>query len=139
MRIHEVDYGKAAGDIRKVRDAVFVQEQRVSVEAEYDDRDAICRHVVVYDQGEAIGTGRIDFGRGGKVGRVAVLAEARRRGAGRMIMSELESIARTGGIRLVWCHAQTRAVPFYRKLGYYVEGEEFIEADIPHVVMKKDL
>lgn len=54
-------------------------------------------------------------------------------------MQALEEAARANNLGQLWFHAQVSAVPFYRSLGYHVVGEEFVEADIPHLSMKKSL
>jgi len=126
-------------DIRFVRDEVFIVEQSVSREEEFDDRDNHCIHAVTYVNGAPVGTGRIDLEKNGKIGRVAVLKAHRRRGIGRMIMHALESYAKDKGLTRLWFHAQVQAVPFYSNLGYRISGGEFIEADIPHVKMEKGI
>lgn len=128
--------------IRRIRFAVFVDEQRVPEEVELDDRDPVCVHVLAYSNGRAVGTGRIDLrpqhGGAGKVGRVAVLREARGRGVGNAIMHALHRIAKERGVERVWCHAQVSAVPFYERLGYRTVGERFFEAGIEHVRMRRE-
>jgi predicted GNAT family N-acyltransferase len=123
-----------------VRFAVFVDEQRIDANLEMDDRDALCEHVLAWDaRGETVGTGRIDFAGGGKVGRVAVLATARGTGVGTALMEKLHELARSRGMAAVWCNAQVSAVPFYLRLGYRVVGERFEEAGIEHVRMEREL
>jgi predicted GNAT family N-acyltransferase len=133
------DYTSREAEIRLIRDQVFIIEQRVPRDEEFDDRDPLCPHAVVYEQEAAVATGRIDLDKGGKVGRVAVLKSHRRRGVGRLLMQALEQHARQQGAERVWCHAQLQAVPFYELLGYRVCGDEFEEANIPHVFMEKTL
>ena len=124
-------------EIRDVRVTVFVEEQRVPIEIELDDRDDHCVHVLAHDTaGLAVGTGRIDLEAGGKIGRVAVLAEARGTGVGTALMESLHEIAMRAALTSVWCNAQQSAVPFYAKLGYVVTSEPFFEAGIEHVRMQ---
>ena len=94
---------------------------------------------VVYDGLKAVATGRLDFQQQGRIGRVAVLESYRRRGLGTLVMQALEEVARSGKADQLWFHAQISAVPFYLSLGYSVVGDEFMEADIPHVSMEKQL
>ena len=54
-------------------------------------------------------------------------------------MQALEQVARANNLGQLWFHAQVSAVPFYQSLGYHVVGEEFVEADIPHLSMEKSL
>ena len=139
MQIRRADFARDELAIRAVRFAVFVDEQRVPAEIEMDDRDARCIHLLAYDNGEPVGTARIDLGHDGKIGRLAVLAAARRRGVGSALMEELHSIARTHDLERVWCHAQVAAAPFYAQLDYRVSGPPFYEAGIEHVRMEREL
>jgi predicted GNAT family N-acyltransferase len=140
MRIYEVDFTRERVDIRRVRFTVFVDEQKVPPELEMDDRDTACLHWLARDSaGVAVGTVRLDIEKDGKVGRLAVLAEARRGGVGRALMERLHESARDHGLTSVWCHAQTSAVAFYSRLGYRVISEPFDEAGIEHVTMARDL
>ena len=125
--------------IRQVRTDVFVREQAIPIELEYDEHDLTCSHAVAYDGLIAVATGRLDFQQHGRIGRVAVLKNYRRRGLGTLIMQALENAARSGNLDHLWFHAQISAVPFYLSLGYQVVGEEFIEENIPHVSMEKRL
>ena len=125
-------------DIMSVRMTVFVEEQGVPAEIERDEYDATCLHIVIYDVESPVGTGRLDLVQG-KVGRVAVLASHRRRGIGRQIMAEIEDLARKRGLSRLWFHAQREAIAFYEALGYESQGDEFMEAGIPHIKMHKVL
>jgi hypothetical protein len=140
MNVAAADFNRDYAAIRAVRFAVFVDEQRIDPDLEMDDRDPHCAHVLARDaRGEAVGTGRIDFAAGGKVGRVAVLASARGTGVGTALMEKLHALALARGVASVWCNAQVSAVPFYCGLGYRIVGERFEEAGIDHVRMERDL
>ncbi len=139
MKTIITDYHSAEADIRQVRDQVFVVEQQIDRDLEFDDRDFVCRHAVAYHAEVPVATGRVDLEKGGKVGRVAVLREFRRQGYGRQVMLALEEAAGQHQCSEVWFHAQLSAVSFYLALGYRIDGPEFEEANIPHVVMRKAL
>lgn len=139
MNVRDADFATDFASIRFVRTAVFIDEQRVPLELEFDDRDPLCRHVLAVDGERPLGTGRLDVGYGGKIGRVAVLESARRGGVGNAIMNRLHEIAREQGLPHLWCHAQLTAVPFYERLGYRSVGPVFGEAGIEHVRMEYDL
>jgi predicted GNAT family N-acyltransferase len=139
LRVRDADFTADFANIRRVREKVFIDEQRVPRELEFDDRDALCRHVLVFDGDTPVGTGRLDLGYGGKVGRVAVVATHRRHGVGTAIMERLHEIARAEKRALLWCHAQLTAVGFYERLGYVRSGTTFVEAGIDHVRMEIDL
>ncbi|MCA9132326.1 MAG: GNAT family N-acetyltransferase [Planctomycetales bacterium] len=133
------DYAPRAADIRAIREQVFLIEQRVPAEEEFDDRDLRCEHVVVYDGDRPLGTARVDWEKDGKVGRVAVLKSQRRRGVGTVLMQAIEQQAMARGAGRLWCNAQVSAIAFYQSLGYSVCSGEFEEAHIPHVAMEKEL
>lgn len=119
---------------RQVRDAVFVVEQNVPREMEWDEHDITSRHVIARDgDGGAIGTGRLLAD--GHIGRMAVLADWRGKGVGRALLERLLEEARLQGHDHLALHAQTQASGFYRRFGFVEEGPEFIEAGIPHRVM----
>jgi predicted GNAT family N-acyltransferase len=133
---YDADYAA----IRGVRFAVFVHEQSVPAEIELDERDPHCVHVLAHDaESRAVGTGRIDLDAGGKIGRVAVLAQTRGMGVGTALMQRMHDIARDAALPSVWCNAQLSAAPFYSKLGYEVTSEPFLEAGISHVRMHREL
>ena len=124
-----------------VRHEVFVEEQGVDEELEYDEHDSDAVHFVAYDGDEPIGAARLreiaeDIG---KVERVAVVQSRREAGVGRELMAIVERRARGLGLTTLKLHSQTRSAPFYRALGYERRGEEFEEAGIPHVEMRKRL
>jgi predicted GNAT family N-acyltransferase len=139
VRVRDADFTADFASIRRVRAAVFIDEQRVPLELEFDDRDGRCRHVLAFDGDVAVGTGRLDLEYGGKVGRVAVVATHRRSGVGKAIMLRLHEIAREAREPRLWCHAQLTAVPFYERLGYRTVGPSFVEAGLDHVRMELDL
>ena len=74
----DADFTADFASIHRIRETVFIDEQRVPRELEFDDRDPLCHHVLVFDGDTPVGTGRLDLDYGGKVGRVAVVATHRR-------------------------------------------------------------
>ena len=126
-----------------VRRAVFIEEQGVAEAIEMDDKDEEAIHVVVSDpEAEmAVGTARLRIPRAGvgKAERVAVRSVYRGEGLGTLLMEWLEEEARDQGCSEMSLHAQTAVKEFYEKLGYIVVSDEFEEAGIPHVEMKKSL
>ena len=129
-------------DAFAVRRTVFVDEQGVDEEIEYDEHDepgAAAAHFVAYDDGAPVGAARLrEHEEGvGKVERVAVLAERRGEGVGRELMRAVEREAERREFAKLKLHAQTRVSGFYDRLGYERRGEEFEEAGIPHVEMYK--
>lgn len=129
--IEPATYAADATDLRAIRESVFVVEQRVPAELEFDELDPQCHHVLVRDlQYRPIATGRLSPE--GKLGRIAVLPEWRHRGVGRSILLALIDKARNLGLTSVCANAQVAALDFYRKLEFVEEGQPFVEAGIPH-------
>ncbi|MEW2291603.1 GNAT family N-acetyltransferase [Streptomyces sp. NPDC006743] len=134
-----------------VRKEVFVAEQGVPEEIEYDDLDAVAVHVLaVHDDGTPLGTGRLLHGEAaagrtggdaavGSLGRLAVTAAARGLGVGAALVRALEEAARALGLTAMDLHAQTHALGFYERLGYAAYGPEFPDAGIPHRAMRRAL
>lgn len=121
--------------LRAVREAVFMREQGVPEELEWDGLDEGCRHALALSlQGDAIGCGRLLPD--GHIGRIAVLPQWRKRKVGTAIMEALLDEARARGMLQVIVDAQTQAVPFYRRFDFVEEGEEFMDAGLPHIRMR---
>jgi predicted GNAT family N-acyltransferase len=136
--VHLLDWAAARTAARPVREAVFVHEQGVPLELEYDDLDPVSDHVLALDaDGRGIGTGRLIPD--GRIGRMAVLPPARGQGVGAAILACLVARARERGMAGVVLSAQQHAVPFYARHGFAAEGDTYIEAGIPHVKMRRPL
>jgi predicted GNAT family N-acyltransferase len=124
--------------LRAIREAVFIREQNVPAELEWDDMDGGSRHALVLStNGDAIGCGRILPN--GHIGRMAVLPQWRRQKVGTAIMEALLNEARSRDYKQVDIDAQTFAIPFYHKFGFVEHGKEFMDAGMPHKKMKLKL
>ncbi len=127
-----------------IRKKVFVEEQHVPLEDEVDELDVLdgpCRHLLITtNDDEAVGTGRVRLiEQYGKLQRVAVLKDMRQFGIGRLIIAELETLAKQLGAQKTKLDAQVHAIGFYEKLGYTVQSDVFLDAGIEHVLMTKSL
>jgi len=139
LRVRIADFTTDLAAIKLVRETVFSLEQRIPKDLEFDDRDAVCLHLLALERDAPIGTARLDLAQGGKIGRVAVLAAHRRRGVASALMQRLHEIARERGLATVWCNAQRSAVPLYEHLDYAITSAPFDEAGIEHVRMERGL
>lgn len=127
-------------DAFSVRKKVFVEEQMVPLEEEIDQFEDTATHFVLYKEGKPAGAGRFRVVDGyGKVERICVLKEARKSGAGKEIMKQIEKFATDKGLEKLKLNAQTHAIPFYEGLGYEVVSDEFLDAGIPHKTMIKKI
>jgi predicted GNAT family N-acyltransferase len=116
-------------DIRK---QVFVVEQNVNPEEEYDEFEEISTHFIAFWDGSAVGTARFrSTEKGWKIERMAVLSSFRNLGVGkRLLIVALEHLPKDG--RPVYLHAQEHALGFYQSAGFHKTGNRFYEANIPH-------
>ena len=129
-------------DAARVRQEVFVQEMGVALEEESDGQDATAVHAVLHNAlGMPVATGRLLPSLAGvaRIGRMAVERPLRGVGWGRMVLDALLEAARARGDRQVVLDAQANAQDFYRRAGFVVRGEPFVEAGINHVSMGRDL
>ncbi|WP_226661336.1 GNAT family N-acetyltransferase [Microbulbifer aggregans] len=123
--------------IRRIREQVFIEEQKVPADIEWDEHETSAQHFLIFLNDKPVGTGRITGD--GKIGRMAVLAGARGHGAGLQLLKFICGFARAEGQKSVYLNAQCQAEPFYEKAGFAKEGDVFAEAGIPHVRMTKKL
>jgi predicted GNAT family N-acyltransferase len=130
-RVREAHWERDQEALRAIRESVFVREQGVPLELEWDGLDSDCLHLLAETgDGAAVGTGRLLPH--GHIGRMAVLPEWRRRGIGRSLLQGLIDAAHQRGVARVILNAQTYAIAFYEKAGFEAVGAEFLDAGIPH-------
>ena len=138
IRVELMPWEQAEPVAAPLRFAIFVGEQNVPAGIELDDKDQKSLHAVAYDEaGKAIGTGRLLPE--GKIGRMAVVKEWRRRGVGAELLEALVAEARRRGFTEVSLSAQLQAAEFYRSHGFVAEGKVYEEAGILHQMMKRSL
>ena len=132
--IQIVSWEEAATALRVIRTTVFIREQQVPEELEWDQFDAVSVHALaINNAGQPMGTARLLPD--GHIGRMAVLKEWRGQGLGSALLTKLLQVLVKRRQFQAQLHAQTSAIPFYKKFGFEIVGEEFIEAGIPHVKM----
>lgn len=133
--------GEDFSSCKKVRDAVFVNEQGISPREVYDALDFEAVHLVYFDGNEPIAAGRIvqPGDTVYKIGRLAVLKQYRKQGLGKRLVEDMINYAEGKGGEKIEVGAQLRAVGFYKKLGFEAIGEEYEEIGVPHIRMIKIL
>ncbi|NOT89936.1 MAG: GNAT family N-acetyltransferase [Lysobacter sp.] len=138
FRVEAIDYASGVDDLRAVREPVFVREQQVPIELEWDELDPRCVHVIARDAtGKPIGTGRLTPEH--KIGRMAVLPEWRGRGVGDALLLSLIHEAAQRRWPELRLHSQASAVGFYVKHGFVPYGDRFMEAGIEHQSMRRQI
>ncbi|OLO35894.1 GNAT family N-acetyltransferase [Alkalihalophilus pseudofirmus] len=138
MKVTVVENKEQLKDAYSVRTTVFVEEQKVPEEEEIDQFEEDAIHFVVYDDSKPIGAGRLRVVDGyGKVERICILNEYRKKGIGKLLMDKIESVGQSEGLTKFKLNAQIQAEPFYKSLGYETVSGEFLDAGIPHVTMTK--
>ncbi|MBF2001347.1 MAG: GNAT family N-acetyltransferase [Synechococcales cyanobacterium M58_A2018_015] len=133
------DHAEAA--ILAIRQAVFHQEQGVDPDLDFDGQDPMAWHVVATIASQPVGTARIRYLSNtlAKLERVAVLPAYRGQGIGYAIVQTAIQFLAENGISEVKLHAQSYTKDFYQKLGFYSVGDEFLEAEIPHIEMRQQI
>jgi YbgC/YbaW family acyl-CoA thioester hydrolase len=142
LQVNTGSWAELGADARRVRTEVFVNEQRIPADLEWDEADATAVHAVAYNRlGQAVATGRLLPAQDGTcmIGRMAVHQVLRGCGFGEQVLRALAAEARKRGDRAIELHAQRTARAFYARLGFAAQGEPYEEAGIPHITMTSAL
>jgi predicted GNAT family N-acyltransferase len=137
IQVKQTSWQDSETEIRRIRTSVFVDEQNVPADLDFDGLDATCIHWLAYAGDIAVGTGRLLPD--GHFGRMAVLKSQRKQGIGDGIMRAVIKTALAEGLSELYLHAQLTALPFYSGLGFVGYGEEFMDAAMPHIAMRLKL
>ena len=134
IEIKVVDFKEHFSEIKNIRLTVFIKEQHVPEELEWDEFDDISTHILAYYDNKAVGTARLL--EDGHIGRMAVLKAYRNRNIGKNMLKYLISLAQEKSITNIELSAQEHAVEFYKKYGFSIYGDVYMDAGIPHFDMK---
>jgi predicted GNAT family N-acyltransferase len=137
ITIKQVSWQQAEAHLRQVRTIVFIQEQSVTPEFEWDEIDSTAVHLLAIHKEEAIGCLRIIHHE--KIGRMAVLKPWRGIGVGNRLLKEAIEICRQQGRKQIVLSAQTHAIHFYQQAGFEITSGEYTDVHIPHVDMRLTL
>lgn len=136
--IINADWDQYRSELADVRRQVFIEEQQVPEELEWDEHDETSQHILVIDSDhQPIACGRLKTD--GQIGRMAVIRQWRNKGIGSAILGRILDQAAGIGMTSVYLHAQTSAIPFYQKSGFTISSDIFYEAGIPHKTMIRTL
>lgn len=133
--IQVVSWQIHSAPLKTVREEVFIKEQQVPAELEWDGLDETAQHLLALNSaGEAIGCARLPGN--GSIGRMAVLKPWRGKGVGSALLGKAVALYRQQGIKNITLSAQMHAIPFYEKAGFEVCSEPYLDANILHVDMR---
>lgn len=132
IQIKEISDSGLLKAVFEIRQKVFVEEQAVDPEEEYDEFEDSSRHFLLSANEKPCATGRFrSTDKGWKIERMAVLAEERGNGYGGMVLQKMLSAVPKDG-RPIYLHAQEHALSFYQRHRFLAVGDRFWEANIPH-------
>lgn len=127
----------------QIREEVFVYEQQVAHEDEFDQYETQSRHFVVLDSGgDAIGASRWrKTDKGVKLERFVVKMNKRGMGIGSALveatLKDIKDQMPKG--TYLYLHAQLDAVALYEKFGFKKVGDIFDECGILHYKMESEI
>ncbi|MEX6503732.1 GNAT family N-acetyltransferase [Pseudomonas zhanjiangensis] len=133
IHVRLADWHKDNAELRRIRETVFIAEQAVPPELEWDAEDAEAVHFLAYEGDYPIGTARLLSD--GHIGRVSVLKDWRGLKVGDALIRAVIAEAEKRGLRQQMLSAQVHASPFYERLGFAIVSGEYLDAGIPHVDM----
>ena len=129
-----VDWHDRQDELKAIRKSVFIDEQHVPKELEWDGQDANCTQFLASINSRAVATARLTPQ--GQIARMAVLAEYRGQHVGSRLLAAVIDHAKRNGYQQVFLHAQVNVIPFYERYGFIAEGELFMDAGIAHRTMR---
>jgi len=134
----QVSWSQYKEVLRKIRATVFIEEQSVPKELEWDGEDETSTHfLAINEMGQHIGCARLLSS--GQIGRMAVLQQYRGTGIGADLLQAAVQAGQAAGFDRLFLHAQSYAEDFYKKGGFLSYGPEFSEAGIAHISMEMKL
>jgi len=130
-QVRQVNWLEEQQALQCIRRAVFIEEQGVPLDLEWDGEDAHAIHFLLTDkQNQAIACARLL--KSGQIGRMAVMPDYRHSGLGKQLLLYVIDWAKKQTYPDLFLHAQNHAIPFYERMGFEVQGQEFMDANIPH-------
>ncbi len=134
LEINIVEWHDRQDALKAIRKTVFIDEQHVPEELEWDGRDTECTQFLASFDSTPVATARLTPE--GQIGRMAVLKDFRGKGLGSQLLVAVIAQAKHAGHKQVFLHAQVSVIKFYQQHGFAAEGESFIDAGIEHRSMR---
>ncbi len=139
LKIEIVKWIDGLSQLKNIRDKVFIQEQKVTPQLEWDGMDEKAIHFLVFNDKAAIGCARaIVIKDHMQLGRMAVLKEYRGQGIGSALIEKAMTTAKLNQLSAIYISAQCHAIDFYKKFGFEVTSDIYLDAEIPHRDMTLD-
>jgi predicted GNAT family N-acyltransferase len=139
LKIEIVKWIDGLSQLKNIREKVFIQEQKVTPQLEWDGMDEKAIHFLVFNDKAAIGCARaIVIKDHMQLGRMAVLKEYRGQGIGGALIEKAMTIAKLNQLSAIYISAQCHAINFYKKFGFEVTSDIYLDAEIPHRDMTLD-
>ena len=139
LKIEIVKWIDGLSQLKNIREKVFIQEQKVTPQLEWDGMDEKAIHFLVFNDKAAIGCARaIVIKDHMQLGRMAVLKEYRGQGIGGALIEKAMTIAKLNQLSVIYISAQCHAIDFYKKFGFEVKSDIYLDAEIPHRDMTLD-
>jgi len=139
LKIEIVKWIDGLSQLKNIREKVFIQEQKVTPQLEWDGMDEKAIHFLVFNDNAAIGCARaIVIKDHMQLGRMAVLKEYRGQGIGSALIEKAMTIAKLNQLSAIYISAQCHAIDFYKKFGFEVKSDIYLDAEIPHRDMTLD-
>lgn len=123
--------------LKQIRSEVFIDEQNVPAELEWDEFDAQSTHFLAFHNNKVVATARLKPD--GQIGRMAVRKDYRHNGIGTKLFLTVLQYAKEHGYNMIYLHIQKQAINFYKQFDLINNGDEFMDANIPHQAMYKNL
>jgi predicted GNAT family N-acyltransferase len=139
LKIEIVKWIDGLSQLKNIREKVFIQEQKVTPQLEWDGMDEKAIHFLVFNDNAAIGCARaIVIKDHMQLGRMAVLKEYRGQGIGSALIEKAMTTAKLNQLSAIYISAQCHAIDFYKKFGFEVTSDIYLDAEIPHRDMTLD-
>jgi len=139
LKIEIVKWIDSLSQLKNIREKVFIQEQKVTPQLEWDGMDEKAIHFLVFNDKAAIGCARaIVIKDHMQLGRMAILKEYRGQGIGGALIEKAMTIAKLNQLSAIYISAQCHAIDFYKKFGFEVKSDIYLDAEIPHRDMTLD-
>ena len=137
LKVEIVKWIDAHESLYMIREKVFIEEQKVTSQLEWDGMDEEAIHFLAFKNEKAIGCARaFVIENYMQLGRMAVLKEYRGEGIGTALLEKAMTTAKLNELSVIYISAQCQAIDFYKKFGFEITSDIYLDAEILHRDMK---